>query len=1120
MTAARPPAGGLLRALVLSLAAASIPIAGVFLFPDAMQDYEALMWLLLLVPAFLWSYERGWSGIATALAFGMAALTTTYVIAEYRGMQIPDLLFAVVVLYVAITLSIGLFRERVAAAEADQATESLAMQDPLTTLPNRRHAQMHLQMEFAAAQRGRTVALVLFDVDRMKDYNARNGRAAGDGVLRGFASLLRQITRRMDLAARAGPDTFVSVLAGCPEEGAVIFAGRVQERLRAAESTVELPTVSAGIACFTPDMKMPDELWKAAEAALQQAKRDGRDRVRIYGRRLEDMRAPGSGAVQRVAAAAAADTADELVQAVQFDIVQAVAPARMGAGRNAFVLTRDDAVRARLVNFLRDEQFRVVESSSVGDTVVPIHLDFDIVFVDIAADTLAITGVIRELRQRAPMTRVVGVPRTDGGAVSPALLHVRVDAHFVPGADDSAVRQQIAELLAERDALMSTQLRNQQLANELRAKDRESRLALEATEAKYRMVVQSIQEVIFTTDVEGHWTFLNPAWTAVTGYNVEESLGQSMFQYVHAHEGGALHADFERAIEARTAYYRHEGRWRTRDGTYRWVELRLQLAFSPTGALDGTFGVLADVTERRHAEEALRQSAEYFRSLIENSADIMAVLDLDGRIRYVSPSIERVLGIPAEEWMGADALARVHPDDVETAEQVLSDVRTAPGITRSTDVRVRHGDGSWRLLEATVRNLADTPGVAGIVANARDATERQRAERTLRESEELLMRAQKMDAIGRLAGGVAHDFNNLLTAIQGHTDLLLGDLDSTSPLRADLQEIRTAAGRATALTRQLLAFSGRQVMQQRVLDVNDVVQDLETMLRRVIGTHIALHSKLAQEDACVRADPAQLEQVLLNLVLNARDAMPAGGKLIIETASVQLGPHDPVASEVPPGPYVLLRVRDTGTGMSPEVAASAFEPFFTTKATGKGTGLGLSAVYGVVKQSGGHVWLESARDEGTTVSVLLPRVAERAEPREERHEEHTEHATRAGGRETIMLVEDEQAVRELTRRILERAGYQVVVAANGREAFDQLRDSSVAIDLLLTDVVMPELNGQDLAERVRSSRPGTRVLFMSGYNEEVVLRQQPLAPRTAFLEKPFTPSLLLEHVRALLDDDK
>ena len=1114
MRAAAGPSG-LVRALLLSVLAAAIPIAGVFLFPETLEDYEALMWLLLLVPAFLWSYERGWSGIATALAFGMAALTTTYVIAEYRGIAIPDLLFAVVVLYVAITLGIGLFREEVAAAQADHATESLAMEDPLTTLPNRRHAEMHLQMEFAAAQRGRTVAVVLFDVDRMKDYNARNGRSAGDGVLRGFATLLRQITRRMDLAARAGTDRFVSVLAGCAEEGAVIFAGRVQERLRAAESTVELPTVSAGVACFTPDMKSPEELWMAAEVALQQAKRDGRDRVRIYGRRVEDLRMPMSGVVQRAAAEAAADTADDMMQSVRFDLSHAAAPARMGSGRNAFVLTRNDIVRARLVSFLREEQFRVVDSSSVGDTVIPVHLDFDIVFVDVGADTLAITGVIRELRQRAPMTRVVGIPRTDGGSVAPALLHIRVDAHFVPTADDTALRQQVAELLVERDAMMATQLRNQQLTNELRAKDRESRLALEATEAKYRMVVQSIQEVIFTTDLAGRWTFLNPAWMSVTGFNVEESLGEPMFQFVHALEAAALHEDFERVIQTHMPYYRHEGRWRTRDGTYRWVELRLQLSFGPTGDLDGTFGVLADVTERRHAEEALRQSEEYFRSLIENSADIMAVINLDGRIRYVSPSIERVLGTPAEEWAGGDALHRVHPDDIPHASQALDDVRAEPGAMRTLDVRVRHADGTWRLLEATVRNLADTPGVAGIVANARDATERQRAERALRESEELLMRAQKMEAIGRLAGGVAHDFNNLLTAIQGHTELLLGDLEPASALHGDLQAIRGAAGRATSLTRQLLAFSGRQVMQPRVLDVNDVVHDLEQMLRSVIGEHIALNSRLVEDDACVRADPAQLEQVLLNLVLNARDAMPGGGNVTIETATPQIAPDDALASDVAPGRYVLLRVRDTGSGMSADVTASAFEPFFTTKATGKGTGLGLSAVYGVVKQSGGHVWLESEPDAGTTVSVLLPRVDEHAEPRAERHGEHE---VAAPGREKIMLVEDEQAVRDLTRRILERAGYSVIAAANGREALDRLADGSVAIDLLLTDVVMPELNGQDLAERVRTSRPGTRVLFMSGYNEEAVRRQQPLAPRTAFLEKPFTPAMLLEQVRTLLDD--
>ena len=386
-----------------------------------------------------------------------------------------------------------------------------------------------------------------------------------------------------------------------------------------------------------------------------------------------------------------------------------------------------------------------------------------------------------------------------------------------------------------------------------------------------------------------------------------------------------------------------------------------------------------------------------------------------------------------------------------------------------------------------------------------------------RRADEQLAHAHRLDAIGQLTGGVAHDFNNLLTAIQGHADLLLSDLPPEDAIRADLQEIREAADRATSLTRQLLAFSRRQVMQPRVLDANGVVRDMERMLRRLIGENILLSTQLTDDAGRVRADPTQLEQVLLNLVVNARDAMPDGGSVVISTRHRSFDRDESLPVEMAAGDYVEITVNDSGGGMPPTVAARAFEPFFTTKPPGQGTGLGLSTVYGIVKQSGGHVWLSSSPREGTSVTILLPRVEDEADVA-------TPVATTNGGdhhgTETILLVEDEKSVRDLARRILERRGYTVLPATDGGQALEIAESDDRPIHLLLTDVIMPGLNGQDVAQRVRSLRPDVRVLFMSGYNEEAVLRHGVLAAGTAFIEKPFSPAKLLEQVRAILQADR
>ncbi|HEY7783757.1 MAG TPA: response regulator [Pyrinomonadaceae bacterium] len=392
--------------------------------------------------------------------------------------------------------------------------------------------------------------------------------------------------------------------------------------------------------------------------------------------------------------------------------------------------------------------------------------------------------------------------------------------------------------------------------------------------------------------------------------------------------------------------------------------------------------------------------------------------------------------------------------------------------------------------------------------------ERARALEALKASEAQLLQSQKLEAVGRLAGGISHDFNNLLTAIIGYSDLSIRRVSPDDPLRRNLDEIRRASERAAGLTRQLLAFSRKQVMQPKVFELNAVVADVERMLRRMIGDDIDVRTNLDPNSGNVKADPGQIEQVIMNLVVNARDAMPKGGKLSIETSSLYLDEQYSFEHvSVKPGFYVLLAVSDTGTGMDEETRQHIFEPFFTTKEPGKGTGLGLSTVYGIVKQSSGHVWVYSEPGKGTTFKVYLPRVEEGAQY----YREQEPAAEVPRGTETILLVEDAEMVRNLTREVLENCGYDVIEASNGKRALSICKNRTEPIDLLLTDVVMPEMSGRELADRLVGLHPEMQVLYMSGYTQDAIVHRGTLDEGTNFIQKPFSPDALARKVRIVLD---
>ncbi|HXW54858.1 MAG TPA: PAS domain S-box protein [Candidatus Cybelea sp.] len=519
--------------------------------------------------------------------------------------------------------------------------------------------------------------------------------------------------------------------------------------------------------------------------------------------------------------------------------------------------------------------------------------------------------------------------------------------------------------------------------------------------------------------------------------------------------------------------------------------------------------ILFQQFEIYRVRKQIREQEELFKLISENAADLIAVVNIDGTRAYNSPSYRKLLGYSPEELRGTLAFEQIHPEDRAKVIAAAEEAKTS-GVGRRVEYRMRHKDGNWIALESTASVVRDSQGqIQKFVIVNRDITERKQLEQQLR-------LAQKIEAIGRLSGGIAHDFNNLLGVIIGYTEAAQKRMEPGDRFREANEEIQRAARRAASLTQQLLAFSRKQVLEPKVLDLNAVVRDVEKMLVRLIGAHIALALVLPESVGMVKADRTQLEQVILNLALNARDAMPEGGRLVMETSSVAFDERSAARPRyMPPGHYVLLKVSDTGCGMKPEVEAHIFEPFFTTKEKGKGTGLGLATVYGVIKQSGGYILVESQLGKGTAFKIYLPLVASALETADaelrpparvpEKHEA------------AVLLVEDEASLRKLTREVLEETGYRVFEAADALEALEVAKRSEIEIDLLLTDVIMPGMSGRALADALSTARPDTRVLFMSGYTDGEMAKHGILNAGTAILHKPFTQDELIRRVEEALE---
>jgi len=539
-----------------------------------------------------------------------------------------------------------------------------------------------------------------------------------------------------------------------------------------------------------------------------------------------------------------------------------------------------------------------------------------------------------------------------------------------------------------------------------------------------------------------------------------------------------------------------------------WLVIHAGPLRDDQGAIVAGMALVQEISATRGAAEALRGSEARFRALVENSYDAVALIDGDAKIVYASASTTRLLGYSPAELVGRNPLDLIHPDDLPYARERFAAAAERPDAAVVAEYRVRHRDGSWRSIEGVGVNRIAEPGIGAIVANFRDITERKQLEERLR-------RAHRMDAVARLAGAIAHDYNNLLTVILGSAEILLHDLPAAYARRDDLEQIKAAASRAAELTRQVLAYSRQQVLTPRMLDVNALIGGMERVLQPLVGGGVELQLQLGGGIGTVRADPVQLEQAIVNVVLNAREAMPSGGRLTLATADVAVDEafardHDPMS----PGRYVTVAVRDQGVGMDAETRGHLFEPFFTTKPGRHGAGLGLATTYGIIKQSGGYIWAESAVGEGSTFTIYLPWHAPLPAAEAGRRAEAPA-ATGAG--ETVLVVDDEPAVRLVTKRILQRNGYTVLEASGGHEALRVLREHPGPIQLLLSDVIMPEMNGREVAERVRERRPGIKVLFMSAYSPAAIAHDGLLEEGAAFLRKPFEIGQLLKAVRRTLD---
>jgi PAS domain S-box-containing protein len=646
-------------------------------------------------------------------------------------------------------------------------------------------------------------------------------------------------------------------------------------------------------------------------------------------------------------------------------------------------------------------------------------------------------------------------------------------------------------------------------------RDVTERRVAEENQARLVAILEATSDFVGVSDLSRRVLYLNRAGRRMIGIGDDEDVSSTFVSDYHPQWAAKIISDEGIPISIREGMWSGETALRSRDGSEIPV-LQLILAHeAPDGGVGFLSTIARDITERKRAEESLRLSEKKYRDIFESAPIGIFQSTPSGRFIAVNAALTRILGYDSPQELMQINAAEMYYDPNQRA--AIIDEYDEVGQALDLELLWKKKDGSPVWVQLNAFAVKDEQGqTVRYESFARDITERKRAQEALQRAEEQLRQSQKMEAVGRLAGGVAHDFNNLLTAIIGCAELMWVQVNSSDPLRQTIEEIIKAGERAAELTSQLLAFSRKQMLQPRVLDLNSVVTNLEKMLWRLIGEDIELVTILAPDLGRVKADPSQIEQVILNLIVNSRDAMPDGGKVIIETANVRLG-ESVGHLDTRPGPYVMMAVSDTGLGMDAETRQRIFEPFFTTKETGQGTGLGLSTVYGIIKQSGGDISVYSEKGAGTTFKIYLPRVEDTLALERRSGERISKFAQMPRGSETVLVVEDDKTVRKLACQALRLSGYHVLEAANAGEALLICERHDDTIHLMLADVIMPQMSGRELAVRLAPMRPEMKTLFMSGYTDNAVFLQGGLEEGVAFIQKPFTPNSLSRKVRKVLD---
>lgn len=636
--------------------------------------------------------------------------------------------------------------------------------------------------------------------------------------------------------------------------------------------------------------------------------------------------------------------------------------------------------------------------------------------------------------------------------------------------------------------------------------------ALRGSDKFFRALFDYSLEIIFMLDPEGRFLDINDRGLSLFGYESEKLL--------YLHISCVVDHEYQSKVLETIEHIKQHGyidvqelRMRTQEGKSIWMDVA-GVRIERVGKENTILGIARDISERKLAEKALYESEKRFRTLFDKSLEMFFINDVSGRFIDANDRVLTRLGYDKSDIPNMRLSDLIDERDLDRAHRNIKFIMDNGSDTRTHEYQFRTKKGTYIWVELSGARLEQGNAPPGIISIARDITGRKEAEESLRRAEEQLRVSQKMEAVGTLAGGIAHDFNNLLSVIRANCDLILEYIDKDNETIEDVQEILHATKRATQLTRQLLTFSRKEIPKPEVLNLNGIIADTEKMLRRLISENIELTLKQDDKHEYIVADRGQIEQVLMNLVINARDAMPGGGKLFIETFSIELDEtYAGEQMEVTPGPYVVLSVIDTGCGMEDQTLSHIFEPFFTTKEIGKGTGLGLSTVYGIVKQLGGDISVRSKPERGTTFRILLPRVKER-----------TQYVTSSipssyvsPGTETILVVEDEEMLRRLVCRILRERGYNILEAAHGIEALEICETNDKPIHLLLTDIVMPNMGGIDLSKHLSNLYPGIKVLFMSGYTDDNVALHKLSSTDICLIKKPFSARELEFEIRQILD---